>query len=149
MSKYLEYVSQLAINNIEAGGGPFGACIVYRGEIIAEGVNETHLVNDITRHAELIAIEKAQKHLDTMDLSECVMYASAHPCAMCLGAIGFSNIKEVYYSNTLEEAQAVGLGLSLNIYNFIKGHEEALDLKFEHVESDLNPMKSYQEKHKV
>lgn len=144
MNKYMNYVNKLAIKNVENGGDPFAACIVYEDKIIAEGVNEMHLVNDITRHAELIAIEKAQVYFDSTDLSKCVLYASGHPCPMCLGAIGFSNLKEVYYNNSLEEAEAIGLGLSLDIYNYIKDKPNNLGLKMERiVDKELDAFKVF------
>lgn len=142
----MDYVTKLAKTNVDEGGQPFGACIVYQGEIIAEGVNETHFKNDVTRHAELIAIEIAQEKLNTMDLSECTLYASGHPCPMCMGAIGFSNIKDVFYGNTLEDASNAGLGLSQDIYDFIKGDKEALELNFDKVELELDPMLYYKDK---
>ncbi len=148
MSEYLEYANKLAMTNVDEGGQPFGACIVYKGEIIAEGANETHIKNDVTRHAELIAIEKAQKHLNTMDLSECVLYASGHPCPMCLGAIGFANLKEVYYNNTLKEAKEASLGLSLDIYHFIKDEPTDLELKLVHTKTETDPMTYYSNKGK-
>ncbi len=144
MSKYMDYVNQLAIQNVENGGDPFAACIVYEDEIIAEGVNELHLINDITRHAELIAIQKAQKHLDSKDLSKCTLYASGHPCPMCMGAIGFSNLKEVYYHNSLEDAENVNLGLSKDIYHYIQNKPNPLEIKMIRVvDEDNDPMKVY------
>lgn len=148
MSKYLEFASRLAIQNVDEGGQPFDACIVYQGEIIAEGVNEIHLRNDISAHAELIAIVKAQRHLNTIDLSGCTLYASGQPCPMCLGAIAFANIKEVYYNNTLQDATDVKLALSEQIYNFIQDKPTTLDLKLIHEKIDINPMGYYKDKGK-
>lgn len=56
MSKYLEFASRLAIKNVDEGGQPFDACIVYQGEIIAEGVNEIHLRNDISAQQNLLQL---------------------------------------------------------------------------------------------
>lgn len=58
---------------------------------------------------------KAQRHLNTTDLSGCTLYASGQPCPMCLGAIAFANIKVVYYNNTLQDATDVKLALSEQI----------------------------------
>lgn len=132
MSRFLEYATNLALKSIDEGGEPFGACIVYDGKIIAEGVNLKHITHDVTDHAEMIAIKQAQKVLNTMDLSGCTMYASAYPCPMCMGAIGFSKIKKVYYANSLEDAAEVGLGLSLDIYNVINKVEDQIGLEIIH-----------------
>lgn len=143
MSKYMDYVNELAVENVKNGGDPFAACIVYEDQMIAEGVNETHLKKQVSRHAELIAIEKAQALLDSNDLSKCILYASGHPCPMCLGAIGFTGIKTVYYNNSLEEAESVELGLSLDIYKFIKKEKSSFNLKLKQIEIDNNPMSFY------
>lgn len=129
MEMYMRYVNDLAIENVKVKGHPFGACIVYEGKIIAEGVNQTHLVMDVSAHAEMIAIRNAQKVLNSFDLSKCILFASGHPCPMCLGAIGFTNIKTVYYGNSLLEAKDVGLGLSLDIYQYIRNLDNDLGLE--------------------
>ena len=146
MEKYMRYVNALAIANVVKNGQPFGACIVHNDKIIAEGVNETHLTKDVSAHAEMIAIRKAQKLLNTNDLSDCVLVASGHPCAMCLGAIGFTNIKTVFYGNSLVEAKAVGLGLSLDIYDFIKGVNNEIGLEMKQLKLDgTDPMKYFKD----
>ena len=98
-------------------GGPFGA-FVYKTiekndsdeiiEIIATGVNSVTINNDPTAHAEIVAIRNACKELNTYDLSEYSIYSSGFPCPMCLGAIIWSGIKEIAYSQTLEDAQELG-----------------------------------------
>lgn len=146
MEKYMRYVNSLAIDNVVNNGQPFGACIIHNGKIIAEGVNETHLYMDVSAHAEMIAIRKAQIVLNTYDLSECVLVASGHPCAMCLGAIGFTNIKTVYYGNSLVEAKAVGLGLSLDIYDYIKGVNNDINLEMKQLKLDgTDPMEYFKD----
>ncbi len=128
IKKYMLYVNDIAIRNVDDGGHPFGAIVVCDDQIIGEGVNQTHLKHDVSQHAEMNAIREAQNFLKTDDLSHCTLYASGHPCAMCLGAIGFANIKEVVYFNSLEDAKDVGLGLSLDIYHYIKDENNALNL---------------------
>ena len=106
----------LALENVEKGGDPFGAVLVKDGEIISEGVNELHKHYDISGHAELLAIRRAQQTLQTLDLSGHVMYASGEPCPMCLTAMYMSGIKEGYYCASIEDAAKVGLGKSKRIY---------------------------------
>ncbi|HZJ86902.1 MAG TPA: nucleoside deaminase [Erysipelothrix sp.] len=144
MKKYLLYVNDIAIRNVDEGGDPFGAIVVCDGEIIGEGVNEMHMKPDVSLHAEMNAIREAQQHLKTTDLSGCTLYASGHPCPMCLGAIGFSNIKDVVYFNSLEDAEKVGLGLSKDIYAYIKEDDNkiSLSMKQEKIVSN-DPMLYY------
>lgn len=89
-------------------GGPFGAVIVRDGEVIAEGNNCVTSQNDPTLHAEIVAIRRACAHIGSFDLTECVLYTSCEPCPMCLGAVYWSRIKEVYYANTKNDAASIG-----------------------------------------
>lgn len=148
MTNYLEQAVNLAINNVKSGGQPFGAVLVKDDMIIAEGVNELHINYDITGHAELETIKIAQKKLNTLDLSDCVMYASGEPCAMCLSAMYFSNINTVYYAQSLEDASAVGLDKSKYIYNEISKDKTMRDIKMikqELTDITKNPMKLWKE----
>ncbi|MEG0472146.1 MAG: nucleoside deaminase [Solibacillus sp.] len=120
MNQFMERAVQLAIANVQEGGQPFGAVLVKDDQIIAEGVNELHVVHDVSGHAELLAIRRAQQQLQTSDLSGFTMYASGEPCAMCLSAMYFANIKDIYYGESVEQAAKVGLDKSKFIYNELK-----------------------------
>ena len=86
-------------------GGPFGAVIVNKnGEIISKANNKVIINNDPTAHAEIVAIRQACEKLNTYDLSNCVLYTSCEPCPMCLSAIIWANIKEVYNACTKKDA---------------------------------------------
>jgi len=76
---------------------PVGAIIVKNNKIIARAYNKKEKTKIATHHAEILAIEKACKKLNTWRLSECKMYVSLEPCLMCKGAIVESRIKEVIY----------------------------------------------------
>lgn len=146
MNKYLKKAIDLALENIKDGGTPYGAVVVLNDEIIGEGVNTIHMKPDISGHAELIAIKQAQKLLNRIDLSDCIVYASGHPCPMCLGAIAMSKIPRVIYANSLEEAADVGMGDSKTIYNYLKGEPKTLNLEIIHepINDDTkNPMILY------
>ena len=68
---------RLSIENVKSGnGGPFGAVIVKNGKIIATAVNEVTSTNDPTAHAEIVAIRKACKTLDSFQLDGCEIYCS-------------------------------------------------------------------------
>lgn len=128
MNKYMEEANQLAKNNLITNhGGPFGACIVKNDEIISVAGNEVLKNNDPTAHAEINAIRLACQRLKTYDLSDCVLYTTCYPCPMCLGAIIWSNIKEVYYGNTPEDADAIGFR-DQDIYDFINNKNTLLKM---------------------
>lgn len=98
----------LSLDNIDHGGGPFGAVIVKDGKIIARGANRVTASNDPTAHAEVNAIREAARVLGTFDLSGCEIYTSCEPCPMCLGAIYWAHLDKVYYGNTKADAKAIG-----------------------------------------
>ncbi|MBI5541755.1 MAG: nucleoside deaminase [Bacteroidia bacterium] len=99
---------RLSTENIDNGGGPFGAVIVKNGKIIAKGVNKVTVNNDPTAHAEVTAIREAAKVLNNFDLSGCEIYTSCEPCPMCLGAIYWSRLDKIYYGNTKVDAKNIG-----------------------------------------
>lgn len=109
----------LSIQNIQKGGGPFGAVIVKDGKVIATGVNRVTRNTDPTAHAEVTAIRKASKKLGTFDLAGCDIYTSCEPCPMCLGAVYWAHIDKMYYGNTKADAKNVGFDDSF-IYDEIE-----------------------------
>ena len=125
-----EYNSE---NNYK-NGGPFGAVILKNGEIVSIAHNTVIESKDPTAHAEVNAIRLATKKLNTHDLTGCTLYVNAEPCPMCLSAIIWANIKEVYYANTKEEAGNIGFRDDL-IYDYIKNRDENI-LKTHHVANE-------------
>ncbi len=107
--RFLAKAIELATRNVaHHGGGPFGALVVRRGEIVGRGVNRVTPTNDPTAHAEVVAIRGACRRLRTFQLTGCVVYASAEPCPMCLGAIYWARPKRVVYAATREDAARAG-----------------------------------------
>lgn len=108
--KFIRQAIDLALNNAKsvAGGGPFGALIVKDGEVIAATANSVTVDNDPTAHAEVNAIRSACKTLGTFDLSGCTLYTSCEPCPMCLSAIYWARISEVYYAAGKDDAADAG-----------------------------------------
>lgn len=104
-------------------GGPFGACVVKYGKVIAVASNSVLIDNDPTAHAEINAIREACRRLKTYDLTGCELYATGYPCPMCLSAIMWANIDKVYYGTDLNDAEAIGFRDDF-IYNFIKGNSD-------------------------
>lgn len=112
----MEFVIGLAERNIANGsGGPFAAAVfdLKDGRLIAPGVNLVSSANCSVAHAEIVAISIAQKVLGSYDLSadgmpRCALVTSTAPCAMCLGAIGWSGLREVVCGARDEDARAIG-----------------------------------------
>ena len=119
--------SRANLENNYTKGGPFGAVIVKNGEIIASAHNTVIESIDATAHAEVNAIRLASQKLKTHDLRGCILYTSAEPCPMCLSAIIWANIKEVYYANTKKDvAEDAGKGAVIGL---ISAGFKALGLK--------------------
>ena len=93
---------------------PVGAVIVKDGKIIARGYNQKEKKKDTTKHAEIIAIQKASKKLKSWRLTDCEMYVTLEPCTMCAGAIINSRIKKIYIG-AMDEKTGVA-GSVLNIF---------------------------------
>ncbi|WP_028390201.1 nucleoside deaminase [Bacillus cihuensis] len=148
MDKFMERAVELAVENVRCGGQPFGAVLVKNNNIVAEGVNELHKTYDISGHAELLAIRRAQEHVQTNDLSGYTMYASGEPCPMCLSAMYFVGIEKVYYCASVENAVEVGLGKSKAIYEDLqktKAERTLAMIQLPLKEGQENPMKLWKE----
>jgi guanine deaminase len=133
----------------ENKGGPFGAAIIDKqGNVISVASNLVLESHDPTAHAEIEAIRKASKKLKKHDLSDCILYATGYPCPMCLSAIIWANIKEVYYATDLKDAENIGFRDDY-IYNYIKGeNKEILKLNQIDRENAIKLFEEYKEKNK-
>jgi tRNA(Arg) A34 adenosine deaminase TadA len=109
---------ELSINSANSTGGPFGCVIVKDSKIIGEGSNKVTFSNDPTAHAEIVAIREACKKLNTFNLLGCDLYASCEPCPMCLSAIYWAHVDNIYYANTRNDAKKINFDDSL-IYSEI------------------------------
>lgn len=103
-----EALSQAYIGMQEGAGGPFGAVIVQDGKIIGKGHNGVLKNNDPTAHGEIEAIRRACQAINSFDLSGCQLYTTAEPCPMCLGAILWAGITEIYYGCNREDCERIG-----------------------------------------
>ena len=98
---------------------PVGAIIVKDGKIISRAHNLKETKLDTTNHAEILAIQKASKKLETWRLNDCEMYVTLEPCSMCAGALINCRIKKVYIGTSDEKTGAVGSVFNLfNDYTF-------------------------------
>ena len=111
--KYMEMAlreAQKAYNKLEV---PVGAIIVKDGKVIAKAYNEKETKYDTTKHAEILAIQKASKKLKTWRLNDCDMYVTLEPCSMCAGALIQSRIRKVYIGAMDEKTGSCGSVLNL------------------------------------
>ena len=92
---------------------PVGVVIVKDGQIIARAHNMKEEKKDTTKHAEIIAIQRASKKLNSWRLNDCEMYVTLEPCPMCAGAVIQSRIKKVYIGKKKEKTGACGSVLNL------------------------------------
>ena len=92
---------------------PVGAIIVRNGKIIARAHNLKETKIDTTKHAEILAIQKASRKLKSWRLLDCEMYVTLEPCSMCAGAIINSRIKKIYIGTLDEKTGAAGSVLNL------------------------------------
>lgn len=92
---------------------PVGCVIVKDGKIIAKAHNQKETKIDTTKHAEILAIQKASKKLNSWRLTDCQMYVTLEPCSMCAGAIINSRIEKVYIGTMDKKTGACGSVLNL------------------------------------
>ncbi|HAU4963070.1 TPA: nucleoside deaminase, partial [Aeromonas hydrophila] len=100
-----EQALQLALHNRQQGGRPFAALLVQGNQLVTSAVNGMHQDGDPTRHAELEALRQASQ---VGPLAGAIVYASGHPCPMCLSALVMNGITAVYYAFDNEDAAPFG-----------------------------------------
>jgi len=111
--KFMKEALKEAKKAFEKEEVPVGAVVVKDGKIIARTHNVKEEKSDATAHAEILAIKKACKKLNSWRLLDCEMYVTLEPCAMCAGAIINSRIKIIYIGTTDEKTGACGSVLNL------------------------------------
>jgi tRNA(Arg) A34 adenosine deaminase TadA len=102
-------VALAAVNVRERRGRPFGAVLVRDDAVLATGVNDVIGTHDPTAHAELQAIRAACHQSGDVRLDGCIMFASGHPCPMCLSAMYLTGIRRVYCAFSNEMGEPYGL----------------------------------------
>ena len=109
MNKYMQMAIEEARNGIHNGhGGPFGAVVVKNGVVLGKGHNHVVANNDPTCHGEIDAIRNACKNISSFNLNGADIYTTGEPCPMCLGAILWSNIENIYYGCSIKENDMIG-----------------------------------------
>lgn len=79
---------------------PVGAVVVFQGEIIGEGFNQSITLNDPAAHAEMLAIRQAASHLNNYRLLDCTLYVTLEPCPMCAGLLVHSRINRLVFASS-------------------------------------------------
>lgn len=111
--QYMKEALKQAKKAYKKGEIPVGAIIVKDNKIIARAYNEKEYKFDTTKHAEILAIQKASKKLKSWRLTDCDMYVTLEPCSMCAGALIQSRIRKVYIGTMDEKTGACGSVLNL------------------------------------
>lgn len=113
-----------AYNRLEV---PVGAIIVKNGEIISKAYNEKEGKKDCTKHAEILAIQRACKKLNSWRLCDCEIYVTLEPCSMCAGALIQSRIHKVYIGAMDEKTGSCG-----SVFNLLKDYKFNHDVEIEY-----------------
>ena len=123
-NEFMKRAIELSIESVNKGGGPFGCVIVKDRKIVSEGSNKVTSTNDPTAHGEIVAIREACKKLNNFNLSGFKIFSTAEPCPMCLSAIYWARIDEIYYANTRDDARKIDFDDSLIYSEFKKNINE-------------------------
>lgn len=121
---FMKMACDLACENVDRGGGPFGAVIVKDGEVIASAGNSVTQDNDPTAHAEVNVIRRACQLTRNFKLDGCVVYSSCEPCPMCLSALYWAGVSRIYYGNTATDADRINFGDDFIYKEIAKPHLE-------------------------
>ena len=120
----MQMAIDLSVENVQQGGGPFGAVIVKDGKVVATGVNRVTINNDPTAHAEVSAIRAACQQIGDFRLTGCTCYTSCEPCPMCLSALYWAGVERIWYGNTKQDADHIGFGDDFIYKEIAKPYEE-------------------------
>ena len=123
-NEFMSRAITLSIESVSKGGGPFGSLIVKDNKIISEGFNQVTSTNDPTAHGEIVAIRNSCKILNSFSLKGCHLYTSCEPCPMCMSAIYWARIDNVYYANTRDDAKKIDFDDSLIYEQLTKSIKE-------------------------
>lgn len=115
--KFMKEALKEALKAYEKLEVPVGAVIVKDGKVIARAHNVKEGKKDTTKHAEILAISKASKKLESWRLTDCEMYVTLEPCSMCAGALINARIKKVYIGTMDEKTGACG-----SVFNLLEDY---------------------------
>ncbi|WP_274626252.1 nucleoside deaminase [Arvimicrobium flavum] len=130
--RFLDEAIDLALDNIRQGGRPFGAVVVKDGVVIARAANRMQADSDPTAHAELLALRAAGKALGSPRLDGCSVYASGQPCPMCMAAMRMSDIGDITFAYSDEQAEPFGLSTAAIAAELAKPYDQQAGLSLKH-----------------
>ncbi len=104
---WMEDALRAARRALDAGEVPVGAVVVYQGKIVGRGFNRNVSDSDPTAHAEVVALREAGATIGNHRLSDCELFATIEPCAMCAGALVHARIRRLVYGTDDPKAGAV------------------------------------------
>lgn len=139
---FLREAVRLAKNNREQGSRPFAAVLVVEGQAASTGVNDVVQSNDPTTHAEMEAVRAASRNLGRPDLRGSIVYASGHPCPMCLAAMVIAGVDAVYYAFDNDDAEPYGFS-SKAAYQKLRLSLEPPPLPLIRLDLGLSPAELY------
>ena len=110
-SGFMDHALQKAREAAGRGEVPVGAVVVRNRAVLSAASNRMREMSDVTAHAEMLAIRQASAVLESERLSDCDLYVSLEPCAMCAAAISFARIRRLYFAAPDEKGGAVEHGV--------------------------------------
>jgi tRNA(adenine34) deaminase len=112
---WMEEALRAARRALDAGEVPVGAVIVHHGKVVGRGFNRNFLDSDPTAHAEVVALREAGTAIGNHRLSDCELFATIEPCAMCAGAMVHARIRRLVYG--ADDPKAGAAGSALHVLN--------------------------------
>ncbi|MEK7368973.1 MAG: nucleoside deaminase [Planctomycetota bacterium] len=106
--KYMRMAVEKAREGVSKGQTPFGAVIVKKGRVLVCEHNTVWKDCDITAHAEMMAVRRACRKLNIIDLTGATLYSTCEPCPMCLGAIHWAGVSRVVFGCRIRDAKKMG-----------------------------------------
>jgi tRNA(adenine34) deaminase len=110
---FMREALRMANKAVKAGEVPVGAVVVRAGKIVARAHNQVELLKDATAHAEMLALTQAEAALGDWRLTDCDLYVTKEPCAMCAGALVHTRVRRVIFGCTDPSAGAAGSVMNL------------------------------------
>jgi tRNA(adenine34) deaminase len=110
---FMREALRLANKAVEADEVPVGAVIVREGKIIGRAYNQVELLKDATAHAEMLAVTQAEAAVGDWRLTDCDLYVTKEPCAMCAGALVHTRVRRVIFGCADPVAGAAGSVINL------------------------------------
>ncbi|WP_411990860.1 tRNA adenosine(34) deaminase TadA [Agarivorans sp. DSG3-1] len=111
---WMNYALNLAAKAEAQGEVPVGAVVVYQGEVVGEGWNQTITLNDATAHAEVLALREAGKNIGNYRLLDTTLYVTLEPCSMCAGAMVHARVKRLVFG-----ASDLKTGAAGSVFNIV------------------------------